>query len=232
VSAWTSVKTNLEQIGGVLEIDSAASEGSVFTLSLPLTLAIVPCLLLRNGGQAYALPQRDIEEIVLLEPGAGRARIECSHDEEVLRLRGRLLPVTRLSEVLNRRRPFTLQTWSQIVAAHHPASREPGRVYIAVLKFGSQRFGLVVDDLLGSEDIVVMPLHPLLRPLSIYGGATILGDGGVALILSSEGIARHSGIAYRTLVTSRRCCRLFRRKRKPTRLILFRCGPAELLALR
>jgi two-component system, chemotaxis family, sensor kinase CheA len=225
------VKTNLEQIGGVLEINSAAGAGTVFTLSLPLTLAIVPCLLLQSGGQAYALPQRDIEEIVLLEPGAGRAVIECSHDEEVLRLRGRLLPVTRLGEVLCRRRPFTPQTRSQLVAAHHPAGQEPGRRYVAVLKFGSQRFGLVVDDLLGSEDIVVMPLHPLLRPLGIYGGTTILGDGGVALILSGEGLARHSGVAHRPQVHEPWALPAVQEDAESHTLLLFRCGPEEWLAL-
>lgn len=225
------VKTNLEQIGGVLEIDSAAGEGTVFTLSLPLTLAIVPCLLVQSDRQRYALPQRDVEEIVLLEPGAQRAGIECSHDEELLRLRGRLLPVTRLGEVLNRRQPFSPQTWSQIVAAHHPGPQEQERMYVAVLKFGSHRFGLVVDDLLGSEDIVVMPLHPLLRPLGIYGGATILGDGGVAMILSGEGIARHSGIAYRPPVRESPALPAAQEATESHTLMLFRCGPAELLAL-
>ena len=225
------VKTNLEQIGGVLEIDSAPGAGTVFTLSLPLTLAIVPCLLVQSGGQAYALPQRDIEEIVLLEPGAGRAGLECSHDEELLRLRGRLLPVTRLGEVLNRRQPFTPQTRSQIVAAHPSAAQESERRYVAVLKLGSQRYGLVVDELLDSEDIVVMPLHPLLRPLGIYGGATILGDGGVALILSGEGIARHSGVAQRPQVHEPSALPAVQEDAESHTLLLFRCGPEELLAL-
>jgi two-component system, chemotaxis family, sensor kinase CheA len=225
------VKTNLEQIGGVLEIDSAVGQGTVFTLSLPLTLAIVPCLLLKSGGQPYAMPQRDVEEIVLLERGSRRLRIECSHDEEVLRLRGRLLPVVRLDEVLSRRRPFTSETRSEIVAAHHPTGQEAERIYVAVLKVGSQRFGLVVDDLLDSEDIVVMPLHPLLRILGVYAGSTILGDGGVAMILSGEGIARHSGISHRLPVREQPALPAASDEAERRPLMLFRYGPAELLAL-
>jgi len=206
-------------------------EGTVFTLSLPLTLAIVPCLLLQSGGQRYALPQRDVEEIVLLEPGPRRLGIECSHDEELLRLRGRLLPVTRLAEVLSRREPFTAQTRAQIVARYHPARGEPSRMYVAVLKVGSQRVGLVVDDLLGSEEIVVMPLHPLLRPLGIYGGATILGDGEVALILSGEGITRHSGLSHRRSASEPPLLLVARQEDEKQPLMLFKSGPAELLAL-
>ncbi len=225
------VKTNLEQIGGVLEIDSAVGRGTVFALSLPLTLAIVPCILLQSCGQRYAMPQRDVEEIVLLEPGSQRLRIECSHNEEVLRLRGKLLPVVRLDEVLGRRRPFTSETRSEIVAAHHPAAEEPERMYVAVLRVGSQRFGLVVDDLLGSEDIVVMPLHPLLRTLAVYAGATILGDGGVAMILSGEGISRHSGVAHRAPVREQPALPAAEEDTESRPLMLFRYGPSELLAL-
>lgn len=225
------VKTNLDQIGGVLEIDSAPGQGTAFTLSLPLTLAIVPCLLLKSGGQRFALPQRDVEEVVLLEPGSQRLGIECSHDEELLRLRGSLLPVARLSEVLAQRQPFTSETRSRIVAAHHPASPTTGRLYVAVLNIGSQRFGLAVDDLLGTEDVVVMPLHPLLRPLGVYGGTTILGDGGVALILSGEGIARHCGATHRLPVRDQPALPAAREDAEAHALLLFRYGPAELLAL-
>jgi len=104
-------------------------------------------------------------------------------------------------------------------------------MYVVVLKVGSQRLGLVVDDLLGSEEIVVMPLHPLLRPLGIYGGATILGDGGVALILSGEGVARHSGVAHRPLVQEPPALPAAQDEADSRTLLLFRNGPAELLAL-
>jgi two-component system chemotaxis sensor kinase CheA len=187
------VKTNLEQAGGFVEIDSAVGRGTIFTLRLPLTLAIMPCLLVTTGAERYAIPQRDLEEVVLLEPNAGRQHIECTQDEEVLRLRGTLVPVVRLSEVLARRETFTAAARAAIIARYHPPQDAVRRQYIAILRIGSQRFGLVVDDVLESEDIVVKPLHPLLRQLGVFGAATILGDGGVALILSGDGVARHSG---------------------------------------
>ncbi len=226
------VRTNLEQIGGVVEIDSVFGEGAVFTLRLPLTLAILPCLMLSSGGRPFAVPLRDVEEVVLLGVGDAKQRIEVADDEEVLRLRGHLVAVTRLGEVLSRREPFSGKTRSEILAIYHGGSPPPAkRMYAAILRFGAQRFGLIVDDVLGSEEIVVKPLHPLLRPLSVYGAATILGDGGVALILSSEGIARHSGIAYRPARAEGPALPAAARTTDDGTLLLFRGGPTELLAV-
>lgn len=224
------VKTNLEQIGGSVEIDSAIGRGTLFSLRLPLTLAIMPCQLVSCGERRYAIPQRDLEEIVLLEPDRGRARIECTQDEEVLRLRGALVPVVRLAEVLGSREPFTAETRARIIARHHPPKEPTARQYVAILRVGSHRFGLVVDNVLGSEDIVVKPLHPLLRQLGIFGAATILGDGAVALILIGEGIARHSGILHRPLVQELPGPPDSATGASRT-LMLFRHGPSELLAM-
>lgn len=223
------VKTNLEQIGGVVEIDSSVGRGTIFMLRLPLTLAIMPCLLLGSGGQRYAVPQRDLEEIVLLGTEGRRLRIECSQDEEVLRLRGALVPVVRLEEVLGSRQPFTPETRQQIIRRYHRAQPMDGRMYVVVLRVGSHRFGLVVDEVLESEEIVVKPLHPLLRPLTVFSGSTILGDGAVGLILSGEGIARHSGVMHRPPVQEMPA--LAAPEPAGLRgLLLFRYGPAELLA--
>src|SRR5262249_48612970 len=93
------VKANLDRLGRTLEIDSVPGRGTTFPLQLPLTLAIIPCLLVRADGQRYALPQKDLEEVVCLHPSLGRAKIEHAHDQEVVRLRGRLLPLVRLDEV-------------------------------------------------------------------------------------------------------------------------------------
>jgi two-component system chemotaxis sensor kinase CheA len=224
------VRTNLEQIGGAVEIDSVQGQGATFTLRLPLTLAILPCLLLASSGRRFAIPLRDVEEVVLLRPGDKERRIECTNDDEVLRLRGSLLSVTRLAEVLARREPFTNATRAEILTRYHerPAGAESS--YVVVIKYGSQRFGVVVDAVLGSEEIVVKPLHPLLRPLGVYGGATILGDGSVALILNSEGLARHSGIAYRAQRSD--TSQLPKTSAADTAtLLLFRYGAAELLAV-
>ncbi len=225
------VKTNLDQVGGIVEIDSAVGRGTLFSLRLPLTLAIMPCLLVASGQERYAIPQRDLEEIVLLEPDGRKLRIECTADEEVLRLRGTLVPTVRLSEVLASREPFSAETRAGIIARYHPPQGPGERRYVAVLRVGSHRFGLVVDIVLESEDIVVKPLHPLLRQLGIFGAATILGDGAVALILSGEGIARHSGTLHRPLVQALPAPDTAPGKGQSQSLLLFRYGPAELLAM-
>lgn len=172
------VRANLEQLGGGVEIRSEAGRGAVFTLRLPLTLAIMPCLTLRVGGQCFVLPQRETEEVVRVG-GADGQRVERSHDAELLRLRGRLVPVLRLRAALG------------IAEAAGDAG------CVLVLRVGSQRFGVLVDEVLGGGDIVVKSLHPLLRGLGLYSGATILGNGAVALILSGEGLAKLGGIAGR-----------------------------------
>ncbi|MBC8107415.1 MAG: chemotaxis protein CheW [Anaerolineae bacterium] len=225
------VKTNLDQIGGVVEIDSTFGQGTLFSLRLPLTLAIMPCLLLGSGQQRYAIPQRELEEIVLLEPDQRRLRIECTQDEEVLRLRGVLVPVVRLSEILAGREPITAKTRSAIIARFHSGQAPTARQYVAILRVGSHRFGLVVDEVLESEDIVVKPLHPLLRQVGVFGAATILGDGGIALILSGEGIARHSGILHRPVVAALLPPDAKDAGGELQQIMLFRYGPAELLAM-
>src|SRR5262249_37453764 len=112
------VKTNLDRLGGVLEIDSTPGRGTAFTLRLPLTLAIIPCLLVTAGGARYAVPQKDLEELVCLHAGRGRPHVEYAFDQEVIRLRDRLLPLVRLTEVLDRPRTFTAATREEIVARY------------------------------------------------------------------------------------------------------------------
>jgi two-component system chemotaxis sensor kinase CheA len=188
------VKTNLDRLGGVLEIDSEPGRGTIFTLRLPLTLAIIPCLIVAADGQRYAIPQKDLEELVCLHPGPGRCRVEQAFDREVVRLRDRLLPLVRLTEVLRRPAPFTPATWAEVLRAHR--GRPAGLLYFAVAKVGSRRFGLVVDDILSTEEVVVKPMHAALKRLACFAGATIRGDGRAALILSMEGVARHAGVRF------------------------------------
>src|SRR5262249_28255025 len=133
-------------------------------------------------------------------------KVEPAFDHEMVRLRDRLLPLVRLSEVLGRPLPFTAATRMEMLHKVRSPKSEGGvdgisirpPVFFAVVKAGAQRFGLVVDQLLNTEEIVVKPMHPVLKPLRCYAGATIMGDGRVALILDIEGIARHAGIAVDT----------------------------------
>lgn len=224
------VKTNLEQVGGVVEIESEPGRGTLFTLRLPLTLAIVPCLLVSSGGRCYALPQRDVQEIVLLGTGGDRPRIEYGHDEEVLRLRGKLVSLVRLSEVLSSRKTSTPEDKARRVQIRRQGAQATDREYVAVVRVGSQPFGLVLDEVLASEDVVVKPLHAMLRPLSIFAGATILGDGKVSLILSAEGIARHSGVTQPSSTDAISAVATESDTEAQPHL-LFRAGEQELLAM-
>jgi two-component system chemotaxis sensor kinase CheA len=190
------VKTNLDQLGGGLEIESMPGKGTTFALELPLTLAIIPCLLVTSGDRTYALPQKDLEELVCVHPGRTGLSIERTAEQEVIRRRGRLLPLVRLASVLLRRRGPT-----GTVPSSQDENRDSPRVndspvLIAVVKAGTRRFGLAVDGLVNSEEIVVKPMHGSLRRLEIFSGATILGDGNVALILNADGIARHARIRF------------------------------------
>ncbi len=246
------VKTNLDRLGGVLEIESEPSRGTAFTLRLPLTLAIIPCLIVVVGGERYALPQKDLEELVCLRPGQSSMRVETTFDQEVVRRRDRLLPLVRLAEVLRRPTPFTAATWAEILSEQRTASSEqravrgqdsagsspiqdhsplatrhsPLALYFAVVKVGSRRFGLVVDDILATEEIVVKPMHAAVKPLACFSGATILGDGRVALILNVEGVARHAGVRFDS---AERAVDAAGVNRPPElqALLLFRCGPHE-----
>jgi two-component system chemotaxis sensor kinase CheA len=187
------VKTNVEQLRGRLQIESTPGAGTCVHLRLPLTLAIIPCLIVSTGGECYAIPQKDLEELVCLAGGEAAGKVEYAFDQPFYRLRDRLLPLVWLSEVLSRPAPFA--------SAARPGAVHPGRppdprplLSFAVVKAGGQRFGLVVDQLLDTEEIVVKPMHPILRSLRCFAGATIRGDGRVALILDIEGIAHHTAL--------------------------------------
>ncbi|VTS00855.1 signal transduction histidine kinase : Histidine kinase OS=uncultured bacterium GN=ACD_79C01504G0002 PE=4 SV=1: Hpt: H-kinase_dim: HATPase_c: CheW: CheW: Response_reg [Tuwongella immobilis] len=225
------VKVNLDRLGGGLEIESEPGQGTTFLLRVPLTLAIIPCLLVRIGSQRYALPQKDLEELVCLHGEHIAQRVETAFDQEVVRLRDQLLPLVRLSEVLSHPRPFTSADRSDILRRHRVNRQCTDlMLWFAVVKVGDQRFGLVVDEILSPEEIVVKPMHNSLKRLACFSGATILGDGKVSLILSVEGIARHVGVRFQSTTA------LATQAANPEadsvqNVLLFRSGPQEQFAL-
>jgi two-component system chemotaxis sensor kinase CheA len=179
------VRSSIEGIGGTIDVDSRKGQGTTFRLRIPLTLAIIPALMVEQHGERYALPQVNLLELVHLR-GQDAARIELAHEAPVLRLRGRLLPLLFLGEQLG------------LAARGEGRGGAPvavGSAQLAVVHASGQRFAIVVDAVHDTEEIVVKPLHRMLRPTGIYSGATILGDGRVALILDVPGLGRRAGIA-------------------------------------
>ena len=223
------VKTNLEELEGSLTIDSSLGHGTSMQLRVPLTLAIVPCLIVTVGAERFAVPQRELEEVVCLHPGC-KWTLEHAFDTEVFRLRDKLLPVVRFSEVLERPQAFTAQDKAQILAAHLPQDRDPGAIeYILVLRCDQRRFGLLVEDVQGREEIVVKPMHPALRRLSVFAGATLMGDGRAALIANVEGILEHTRCLAVAAESESKTA--YRNPDEVHRVLLFEYGANEQFAL-
>lgn len=173
------VRSNVMKAGGKVELESQVGLGTTVRLKMPLTLAIVPALLLGAGGQRFAIPQVDLVELVHLDEEQVGSGIESVRGALVYRLRGAVLPLVRLSTVLG------LEPASAAIA---------GAVNLAVVSVGKGRVGFIVDRIDDSEEIVVKPLHQELKRLGVYSGATVLGDGSVALILDVAGLAARAGI--------------------------------------
>lgn len=174
------VRTNVEKIGGKVEIDARAGQGTTLRLRIPLTLAIIPALMVRVLGQSFALPQGALSELVHVAPEQAVGAIEWIEDTPLYRLRGRLLPLVFLDRLL-------------VPGGGRPACGDRDH-FIAVLDADGRRYGLVVDGLADPEEIVVKPLSAVLKEIGLYSGATVLGNGELALILDPGAIAVRAGI--------------------------------------
>ncbi|CAK0747024.1 hypothetical protein CCP2SC5_1430007 [Azospirillaceae bacterium] len=173
------VKTNIEKIGGTIEIKSTQGRGSTFVIKIPLTLAIVSALIVECAGERFAIPQISVVELV-------RAATDSEHTIErlkgtpVLRLRNRLLPLVSLQELLRLER-------------EGDDPNKSDETFIVVTQVGTYTFGIMVDRVFDTEEIVVKPVAPILRHIEMFSGNTILGDGSVIMILDPNGIASASG---------------------------------------
>jgi two-component system chemotaxis sensor kinase CheA len=229
------VKTNLDQLGGIVDIDSTLGKGTTLRIKLPLTLAIIPCQIVVTGGERYAIPQVNLEELLRIPAEQVRNRIERVGDADVVRLRGNLLPLIRLSEIIGvdslytdpdsgepkpdrrtqlsdrRSKKSAIEIAGEKGEPASPADEPspestPSRgsedrryhaasaLNIVVVSTGAIKYGLVVDNLHDSEEIVVKPLGRDLKKCKGYAGATIMGDGRVALILDVSNLAQMAGL--------------------------------------
>jgi two-component system chemotaxis sensor kinase CheA len=171
------VRTNIDQIGGTIDVTSVAGEGSSVTLKIPLTLAIVSALIVEAAGDRFAIPQLAVVELVRARANSEH-RIERIKDTAVLRLRNKLLPLMHLKKLLK---------------IDDGSSADPENGFIVVTQVGSQTFGIVVDGVFHTEEIVVKPMSTKLRHIEMFSGNTILGDGAVIMIIDPNGIAKALG---------------------------------------
>lgn len=222
------VKTNLDQLGGTIEIDSTVGRGTTLSIKLPLTLAIIPCQIIMTGDERYAIPQVNLEELLRVPAAQIKERVERVGDAEVVRLRGTLLPLIRMADVLGIERtyadeeglvrddrrhniadrrskssPLFADGGSRSEDDARPNQRQHGpdrrqslasALNIVVVSTGVLKYGLIVDRLLDSEEIVIKPLGRHLQSCQGYAGATIMGDGRIALILDVANLARMAGL--------------------------------------
>lgn len=192
------VKSNLDQLGGQVDIDTARGKGTTIRIKLPLTLAIIPSLLVSVGQERYAIPQVNVDELLRIPVDQIRERVEMVGDAEVLLLRGELIPLLYLSNVLGLDNSSCEA--SRMVGEILRGEASPGQieasgcvmadVNLVVVSAGQFRYGLVVDQLHDSVEIVVKPLGRHFKDCQGYAGATIMGDGHVALILDVAGLGR------------------------------------------
>lgn len=209
------VKTNIEKLGGSVEIFTTIGEGTTVRLILPLTLAIVQSLVVSTCGHRFIIPQVDVQEIVRIKDDELK-KIEFVQNAEVLRLRGQLIPVVHLSKVLK---------------ISGESECEKG-IRVLIIRQGKRRFGLAVEDVLGSEETLVKPVPMYLKDCLAYSGVTILGDGKTAMIIDAEGIVRISELKF--LDGSEAFAENLENQsnlNETQNLLLFKCSGNELYAL-
>jgi two-component system chemotaxis sensor kinase CheA len=209
------VKSHIEKIGGVVDIFSRLGEGATVKIRIPLTLAIIPGLVIMSGGERFVIPQVSLLELIRIEGDSTGKHIEYVHGTPVYRRRGSLLPIAYLNQVLG------LKSADQAEA-----------VSMVVLQAEDRQFGLIVDGINDTQEIVVKPLGKQLKGLTLYAGATIMGDGRVALILDVLGIGQCSGVFGEV----REAARVADKQKAHTeieqqRLLLFRAGSFDRLAV-
>jgi two-component system, chemotaxis family, sensor kinase CheA len=214
------VKTNIEKIGGTVDVHSKPGAGTMVRMKIPLTLAIIPALIVTSGEDRYAIPQVSLLELVRLDGENAVKGIETIQGTPVYRLRGRLLPLVYLN------RELKVERTGQDISKAAP-------VHIVVLQADERQFGLVVDGINDTEEIVVKPLGQLLKGIKTFAGSTIMGDGRVALILDVLGLAQISNVVSagrERAVTGKEALATSTSGRKQA-MLLFQCGEDGRMAM-
>ncbi|MDP2800446.1 MAG: chemotaxis protein CheW [Phreatobacter sp.] len=205
------VRTNIDQIGGTIDLKSVPGEGTTVTIKIPLTLAIVSALIVESAGDRFAVPQLSVIELVRAQQNSEH-RIERIKDTPVLRLRNKLLPLVHLRQLLG-------------IAGGEPLDETAG--FIVVTQVGSQTFGIVVDQVFHTEEIVVKPMSSKLRHITMFSGTTILGDGSVIMIIDPNGIASAIGTDVSTEASEKEADSRRGNERQLISMLVFRAGSRE-----
>jgi two-component system chemotaxis sensor kinase CheA len=224
------VKTNIEKLGGVVDLQSEPGVGTTVKIKIPLTLAIIPALIVRTGGERYAIPQVNLVELVHLQPDVVARDVQLIGNAEFYRLRGEILPLVRLRDI------FGLGADKDSQAPDEGPENRPedkmDTLNIVVLNSGERQFGLVVDSINDSEEIVVKPLGDHLKHIPCYAGTTLMGDGRAALILDVVGIASTLNLrAEETLKQTKFVTESEVREEDQQFLLFFTVDPNEFFAI-
>jgi len=223
------VRTNIEKIGGTVELKTFPGRGSTFTIKIPLTLAIVSALIVESAKERFAIPQISVLELVRVTPNS-ETKIEKINDAPVLRLRDRLLPLVSLSSQLKLRD----ESVEQIAENIEDDKNDLNETFIVVTQVGTYTFGIIVDRVFDTEEIVVKPVAPILRHISMFSGNTILGDGSVIMILDPNGIASATGettMGSSSAAEAAASAEEAVRSDDRTSLLIFRAGSQDLKAV-
>lgn len=211
------VRSNIEKIGGSVEMKSVEGKGSTFTIKIPLTLAIVSALILGVGEERFAIPQLAVRELVLTS-AKSENRIEMVNGTPLFRLRNKLLPLISLEQLLRLK-------GDHAGAAGLIQSLAESKKYIVVTQVGSYQFGIIVDRVYDTEEIVVKPVAKILRNIEIFSGNTILGDGSVIMIIDPVGLAKATGeVDLSHGDAEKNAADMFDRTTEKTALLVFRAG--------
>ena len=221
------VKTNIEKLGGKIEIISEAEVGTTFRLILPLTLAIISALIVKANGQSFAVPQENLRELVLIWSDETNAnRIEFVHNRPILRLRGRLIPIIKLSDIMDETQSVEERRTLEDFADTDQVIR------ILIIKSGSSCYALIVDSVAEMEEILVKPLSVVISSCRLYSGTAVLGDGSIAMILDTESLRNYAGISLiedKALVPDLRMAKTIDEEQQY--VLLFKCSGTEMLGL-
>lgn len=251
------VKTNIESIGGTIEVESAQDKGTKFIMRLPLTLAILPALVIRSHNMTFCIPQLALEELVNIKGDDITEKISRIHEAEVLKLRDELLPLKRLSELMGTQSSYhnriegqwkedQRNRWSDRREASQLVTQENrgdildrrssinNSVTIVILNIGERKYGLVVDEVIENEEVVIKPVSRYFNTRKCYAGCTILGNGDVAMILDANGLIEMTDFDFSHLTNEAAQARLEKEKnilKETQEFLTFENGTADKFAL-